>query len=96
MAQWKCFCNLTNSYFLISPNEYSDNLMEELWGCVKYIGLPWDMVMSLPIQDRKYFIQKHNYETEEANKASAPTKEKRNQYSGEMVNKFVKQFQKNP
>ena len=55
-----CFYNLTNTYFSILPAEFEKNLKEEIWGCFKYIGIPIDTVMNMPIQDRKYFIMKHN------------------------------------
>lgn len=71
--------------------------MEELWGCVKYIGLSWDMVMSLPIQDRKYYIQKHNYETQEANNATGSNSSGNREYMtsiyGEEVNKIAERMQ---
>ena len=71
--------------------------MEELWGCVKYIGLSWDMVMSLPIQDRKYYIQKHNYETQEASNATGSNSSGNREYmtsiSGEEVNKIAERMQ---
>lgn len=71
--------------------------MEELWGCVKYIGLSWDMVMSLPIQDRKYYIQKHNYETQEANNVTGSNSSGNREYMtsiyGEEVNKIAERMQ---
>ena len=71
--------------------------MEEVWGCVKYIGLSWDMVMSLPIQERKYYIQKHNYETQAANDASSTNssgyKERTSMISGEEVNNIAARMQ---
>jgi hypothetical protein len=47
-------------FFSILPNEYERKLKEEIWGCFKYIGLPMDLIMSMPIQDRKFYIIKHN------------------------------------
>lgn len=55
-------------FFSISPNEYAEALLNEIYGCFKYIGIPIDTVMNMPVQNRKYFIAKHNYECEEMNK----------------------------
>lgn len=55
-------------FFSISPNEYANALLDEIYGCFKYIGIPIDTVMNMPIQNRKYFIQRHNHDTEELNK----------------------------
>ena len=60
----KPFCNLTNFYFSISPSDYYRNLLDEEWGCFKHVGMSWDMVMSLPIQERRALIHKHNVESE--------------------------------
>ena len=51
---------LTNMFFSILPNEYERQLKEEIWGCFKYIGIPMETIMSMPIQDRKFYIIKHN------------------------------------
>jgi hypothetical protein len=55
-------------FFSISPNDYGQALLDEIYGCFKYIGIPIDTVMNMPVQNRKYFITKHNYECEEMNK----------------------------
>ena len=54
-------------FFSISPNEYYDALLDEIYGCFKYIGIPIDTVMNMPVQTRKYFISRHNKDTEEIN-----------------------------
>jgi hypothetical protein len=54
-------------FFSISPNEYADALLDEIYGCFKYIGIPIDTVMNMPVQNRKYFISRHNKDTEELN-----------------------------
>lgn len=33
---------------------------EEIFGCVTYLELPYETVMSMPIYLRKYWIEKHN------------------------------------
>jgi hypothetical protein len=55
-------------FFSISPNEYADALLDEIYGCFKYIGIPIDTVMNMPVQNRKYFISRHNKDCEEMNK----------------------------
>ena len=37
---------------------------EELWGCFRHIGLPYDTLLKMPIQQRKFIIMKHNMEQE--------------------------------
>ena len=51
------------------PSDYERILKDEIWGMFKHIGIPIETVMSMPIQDRRYYIQKHNYE-QEANSAA--------------------------
>lgn len=55
-------------FFSISPNEYADALLDEIYGCFKYIGIPIDTVMNMPVQNRKYFISRHNRDCEEMDK----------------------------
>jgi hypothetical protein len=52
-------------FFSISPNDYSEALLDEIYGCFKYIGIPIDTLMNMPVQTRKYFISKHNHDCEE-------------------------------
>lgn len=52
-------------FFSISPNDYAEALLDEIYGCFKYIGMPIDTVMNMPVQNRKYFISKHNHDCEE-------------------------------
>lgn len=55
-------------FFSISPSDYAEALLDEIYGCFKYIGIPIDTVMNMPVQNRKYFISKHNHDCEEMNK----------------------------
>lgn len=55
-------------FFSISPNDYAEALLDEIYGCFKYIGIPIDTVMNMPVQNRKYFISKHNHDCEELDK----------------------------
>lgn len=96
MALSKPFYNLTNSFFLISPTEYSKNLLDEEWGCFKHVGMSWDMIMRLPIQDRRALIHKHNLEQDEIRKEYEGQKgENVRTYEGEAINKFAEMEQSN-
>ena len=35
---------------------------DEIWGCVKYIELPYEVVWNMPVYIRKLWISKHNKE----------------------------------
>ena len=60
MAHRKCFYRLTSLFFSILPSNYEKSFKEEIWGCFKYIGIPMDTLMNMPIADRKYYIMLHN------------------------------------
>ena len=90
-----CFYNLTNIFFSILPNEFEKNLKEELWGCFKYIGIPMETLMNMPIQDRKYYITKHN-EDEEELKASMEGGGDVHEIGGEAINTYAKLSQTDP
>lgn len=66
------------------------NFWNEIWGCVKYIGLPYDTVMNMPIQDRKVWIQKHNIESK--NEGKDPNE---GNVSGFMINAYAENEQNN-
>ena len=70
--------------------------MDEMWGCFKHVGMSWDMIMKLPIQDRRVLIHKHNLEQEQIN-SEIEGKEKSNTryYEGESINTFAKMEQSN-
>jgi hypothetical protein len=42
------------------PSDYEKSFKEEIWGCFKYIGIPMETLMNMPIADRKYYIMLHN------------------------------------
>ena len=46
------------------PDNYEASLQEELWGCFRYIGIPYETLWRMPIQQRKFIIMKHNAEQE--------------------------------
>ena len=64
--------------------------MEELWGCVKYIGIPYDTVMNMPIQTRKNWIMRHNAEEEKLQAIDKNGQGTSNrEISGEGINAFA-------
>lgn len=53
--------------------------------------MSWDMIMHLPIQDRRSLIRKHNIEQEAENKAiEGYEKSDIRTYEGESINTFAK------
>jgi hypothetical protein len=66
----------------ISPN-YERNLKDELFGCFKYIGIPFDILDRMPTRDRKFYIAKHNGIMEEEKSHDV------SKVNGEMINKFT-------
>ena len=66
----------------ISPN-YERNLKDELFGCFKYIGIPFDILDRMPTRDRKFYIAKHNGIMVDE------TKKDTSKVNGEMINKFT-------
>ena len=49
-------------------------LWDELWGCVKYLEIPYETVRDMPVYIRKFWILKHNEANSERNNASATDK----------------------
>lgn len=93
MAPWTCFYPLTNIFFSISPEEYEKTFLDEIWGCVKYIGIPYDTVMSMPVATRKAWIMKHNSEQE--NEKSRGSNDGRSTVMGESLNSYAQLEQQN-
>ena len=66
-------------------HDYERNLKDELYGCFKYIGIPFDILNKMPIRDRKFYIAKHNGIVEdEIRKERGDSR-----IDGEMINKFT-------
>ena len=59
----------------ISPT-YERNLKDELFGCFKYIGIPFDVLDKMPIRDRYYYEYKYNQYMEEQNRRYEEMKDK--------------------
>ena len=47
---------------LVYSSEYELSFWNEIYGCVNYLNLPYETVMSLPTYIRKFWIKKHNRE----------------------------------
>jgi hypothetical protein len=70
--------------------------LEEEWGCFKHIGMSWDMIMRLPIHERRELIRKHNRDVEmENNRINNPNGTDIRTYEGESLNTFAKMEQQN-
>ena len=74
----------------ISPN-FERNLKDELYGCFKYIGIPFDVLDRMPVRDRKFYIAKHNGITEEENSKN----KNENTINGELINTYANIHQLN-
>lgn len=79
MAPSNAFLNGTILFSGISPN-FAQALREELFGCFKFIHIPYSEILSMPTKDRKYYIRRHNEVTD------AENKEKGMELNGELVN----------
>lgn len=66
MALSRHFLNGTILFSSISP-DYEKLLKDELYGCFKYIKIPFSELYNMPIRDRKYYIMRHNRTVEEEN-----------------------------
>lgn len=89
MAHLKPFLNGTILFSSISPN-YERNLKEELYGCFKYIGIPFDILDKMPTRDRKFYIAKHNGIVEAEN-----AEHNGNSINGEMLDAYTDLYQQN-
>lgn len=69
-------------------------MKDEIWGCTHYMGIPLETVMRLPIQDRRYYIQKHNAE-QAALKTRYEKQSGYHSYDGETINQFARNEQEN-
>ena len=71
------------------PSDYEAALKDELWGCYKYIGIPFETLYSMPIQDRKYYIQRHNAESKEQQEQYETSNGHVMTHNGEAINSFA-------
>lgn len=89
MAHLRHFLSGKILFSLTSPNQERD-LKDELFGCFKHIGIPFDILDKMPIRDRKFYIAKHNGIVEKENES-----QKGNTIDGEMINKYTDMSQLN-
>ena len=70
----------------MSKDEMAEKrLWDELWGCVKYLEIPYETVRDMPVYIRKFWILKHN----EANSERTNTGEKSNSVDGDAINAYA-------
>ena len=89
MAHLKHFLNGKILFSSIS-SDYERNLKDELFGCFKHIGIPFQVLEKMPIRDRKFYIAKHNGIIEKENE-----NHNGNSIDGEMINKYTDMSQLN-
>ena len=58
------FFPLTSTFFGLNYS-YRKPFLEEIWACSEYLNIPYDVLMKMPTDVRKFFIFKH---TEKINK----------------------------
>ena len=90
VAHLRHFLSETILFSSISPN-FERNLKDELYGCFKYIGIPFDVLDRMPVRDRKFYIAKHNGITEEENSKNR----NENTINGELINTYANLHQLN-
>ena len=90
VAHLRHFLSGTILFSSISPN-FERNLKDELYGCFKYIGIPFDVLDRMPVRDRKFYIAKHNGITEEENSKNR----NENTINGELINTYANIHQLN-
>jgi hypothetical protein len=72
--------------------EAFNGLMEEIWGCVEYLKIPYDTVMEMPVYLRKFWIMKHNGAVAKQNKNNDPNS---STITGDAINTYAKMEQSN-
>lgn len=72
------------------PENYESSFWEEIWGCVNYIKLPYETVMSMPVLNRKIWIQRYNLEQERLNGVRNGSEKS---IGGESINTYAKMEQ---
>jgi len=61
VVKWTPFCDLISLFSSLKfDREYELSFWNEIYGCVSYLNLPYETVMSMPTYIRKFWIQKHN------------------------------------
>ena len=89
MATLIPFCDLISLFLSIQyDNDYEESFWNEIYGCVNYLAIPYETVMSMPIHIRKLWIRKHNAETEKRESESNGGNGTKNS-NGEFINSFA-------
>lgn len=76
------------------PSDYERTLKDEIYGCFKHIGIPIETVYNMPVQDRRYYILKHN-EEQERTKSEREKNGKGGMTNNGDLNAFAKNEQSN-
>jgi hypothetical protein len=84
---------MTLLFSSISP-DYERLLKEELFGCFKYIKIPFDELLKMPVRDRKFYILKHN-EAVDAEKEEYENRQKGGVAKTEAIDAFTDVDQSN-
>ena len=72
-----------------SASETEIALWNEIYGCVNYLKIPYDTVMTMPVYVRKFWIMKHNEENKQQ------TESKTNTIEGQSINNYARLEQSN-
>ena len=62
----KPFLNGEILFSLTSPDA-EKSLKEELFGCFKYVGIPFEVLDKMPVRDRRLYISLHNIHVQKEN-----------------------------
>ena len=95
MALLNPFCDLISLFLSISKDNIGDSekkLWDELWGCVNYLKIPYDTLMTMPVYIRKFWILKHN---EVSSQNNMPNGDKNNTIDGTAINSYAQMEQNN-
>lgn len=76
----------------ISPKA-EEYLKEELYGCMKHVGIPLEVLEKMPVRDRRAYISIHNKKVDEENNENSSNNQ--NTIEGEMINKYTDIAQQN-
>jgi len=69
-----------------------------MWGCFKHVGMSWDMIQRLPMQERRALIRKHNLESEQIEREIQQSQgDSSNVHlEGAAINEFARRSQNDP
>lgn len=61
------FLTSTRLFSSVSPR-YKDYLDEEMYGCFKRVGVPYDTLFRMPVKERRNIIRMYNKDVAEQNR----------------------------